>query len=148
SGGRIFPPILSRGLLRISGIKDAVLVLTTFPHHQQSHFARGVVEETVADTGAGREADRIAWAQSMQLAIEPDIRRPCDHIHEFLFNAFGVRIRGSTPGEEALMVNADPRETEMPPETGAYAHELVVAVVMGVVCTFNQGPVRDVRGAS
>jgi phosphoglycolate phosphatase len=90
--GRISPPVLARGLLRITRIKDAILRLARFADDEQTHFARAVVQEAVTDTRAGGKSGRIARTQPMQLAIEPDIRCTRDHIHELLLSAFGVRI--------------------------------------------------------
>jgi hypothetical protein len=90
--GRIAPPILACGLFRVTRIEDTVLGLARLADHEQTYFACAVVEEAVAETGAGRESDSIAGLQPMQLAIEPDIRRARDYVHELLFGTLGMGI--------------------------------------------------------
>src|SRR4029077_4551273 len=145
SRGRITPPVLAYGMFRITGIEDGGLGPVRFADHEQTHFARGVIQEAVTDTRAGGKSDRIARTQRGQLAIEPHIRCARNHIPELLLSALGVRIRCAAPRQQALMMDPEPREPKVPAEPRADAHELVVAIVVRIVRLLDLCPVHDAR---
>ena len=97
----------------------------------------------MAEPGAGREADRVAGAEAMQMPIEPDIGRALEHEHELLLHALRMRIGGAPAGQQAVMMDAEAREAERPRQRRADAEQLIAVRVVRSVGTFERGPVAD-----
>lgn len=79
----------------------------------------------------------------MQLAVDPCVWSALQHIDEFLFGAFSVRIGSAPSWKQPLVMYADPEETEASTQRCADALELRIPGVMAVVIAFEVAPMTD-----
>ena len=87
------PAIGARRLVRlVHRITDLVLRFARFTDHQQTHVPIRVVEEGMANSGAGRKSNRITLCQAVKLAGDLDVRCAFEHEHELFLGTFRVRV--------------------------------------------------------
>jgi len=79
----------------------------------------------------------------VQVAVDPGVRRPLDHIDELLLGALGVGKGGAPSWRQTHMMDANPGQAEQPAQRRADAHQLIVAVIVIVVSLLELAPVGD-----
>ena len=80
--------LVALGVERIDAFRAAA---RGFADRDQAHRFVRVVDEAMRDAGAVGEADALALAQAMQVAVDPDVGFAFDDVDEFLLVEFGVR---------------------------------------------------------
>ena len=69
----------------------------------------------------------------MEMAVEPNLRLAFDDVHKLFLGALGVWKGCAPSGWQSLVMNAQLRQAEIPPERRADAHQLIIAVIMAVI---------------
>ena len=132
--GRIVPPA-PRGEVglstRVHGIDDAILLLVRLASDEEHGLLVSVVEEGVADAGAGRERGEVTGLHPQELAVDRGVDLAGDDEGELLLARLGVGPGGAGPGQEAHEVETDLAEAGGAAD-GAGGRHLLVAVGVAV----------------
>src|SRR6266581_2368131 len=141
---RIDPAIWPCALMRlVQRIADAIFILRSLTDHQQLNLFFRIVQEGMADAGTGGESYAVTTLKLMQHSIDPGIWAAFDHEDEFLFGAFSMRIARASAGQQANMMNANPRQSELLAQRRIEAHEFVIGAILVSLRVFEQSPVGD-----
>jgi hypothetical protein len=70
-------------------------------------FAVAVVQEAVADAGAGRERRQVARPHAVQVAVDPGVDLAVEQVNELLLVLLGVRPGRPRARRQPLEVDAD-----------------------------------------
>ena len=88
------PPMAPRHVLLAAGmhrIEDLIVDVVGLPTDEQQDVVVAVVEERVADAGAGGERRKIAGGHRVQLAVDPRINVAAQHEDKFFFVTLRMR---------------------------------------------------------
>src|SRR5262245_43213879 len=142
----VVPPVLAqRAPFRIQRIVDTVVGPARFADDKQAHIVVGIVDEGVADPGAGGEANAVPGSQAMEVAVDPGVRVALDDIDELLFHALGMWIGSPPTGRQHLVMDAEPLQTEDAAEWRSDAEQFIGAGVASVVRLLDVATVLDKR---
>lgn len=81
--------------------------------------------------------------QPIEHAVEPDIRRPLQHVNKPVFGLLGVGPAGAMAGFDNLVVNADAAKAEVLAEGAAARKGLLTAGVVARRLLLQLAPVFD-----
>jgi hypothetical protein len=70
----------------------------------------------------------------MELAVDPGVDLPLNHVHEFLFGRLGMRIRGARARRHPHQVNPDAEQSGSAANRPRWRHVLVtIRVAVGLL---------------
>ena len=87
----------------------------------------------MADPRASRKSYCVTRLQTVERAVDPDIGMAFQDIDKFFLSTFSMRVRRSTSGRKALMMNADPRQSKQLADRRADGEKLVAVGLVAVV---------------
>jgi hypothetical protein len=120
ASGCLVPPVrYGRLTVRVQRIEHAIVGLRPLADDEQANLILGSVDEGMCKTRAGGEADRISRSQPMKPAVRPGVGCALEEVDELLVCTFRMGKGQTASGCEALVVDADPLETEVTAEVGA-----------------------------
>ena len=110
--------------MRVQGIDDAVLRFVRFTADEERRLARAIVEEGVADAGAGGKRGEVAGFHRVESAVDPGVDLALEDVDEFLFARLGMGPGDAVAGGNALDVEADLEEARGAADGAGRGHRL------------------------
>ena len=87
--------------------------------HEQPDVLVGLVHDGVANPGTRREHHDVVRTEQMQLAIDPGVGPPREHVHAFFLHRLGMRQAAAVSGREDFVMDPQPHQAEWARERGA-----------------------------
>ncbi len=90
----ILPPFARRQIiaaLRMERIVDAIVALRSLSSHNEQGLTLAVVDEAMADAGAGGKGGKLTGTHRVNIAVDPRVNLTLENVDEFLFFLFGMR---------------------------------------------------------
>ena len=143
--GHIIPVQLAEGdiALGMHGVVDAVVLPIGIADAEQADDLLGVVDKGVGQPVTGLEAHRVTRLQPIEHTIEPDIRRPFQHVDKLVLGLFGMGPAGAMAGFDNLVVDANAAKAEVFAEGAAAGKGLLTAGVVARRLLLQLAPVFD-----
>src|SRR5579862_3931091 len=79
--------------------------------HEEVRVGAAIVEKCIRHAGSRVQSDAVAFLETMEIAVGPQVRRALKHEDEFLFVAHCRGRTGTRAGRKPQMADAEPRQS-------------------------------------
>jgi len=115
--------------MRMKRIVNPVVPSRGLTANQQQGVLRAVVNEAMANAGAGGKSCKLPCPHPVKKAIYPGVDLSLEHVCEFLLLLLGMRPRASLARRQAHQVHAEPEQTRGSADGPLVAGEFVAVGV-------------------
>src|SRR5215472_9872449 len=126
----ILPPIAGLQVSsprRIERIKDPTARLRRLPTNQEPRLTVAVVDEAVADPGAGGKRGQVTGHHAVQVSVNPGVHLSVDYVDKLLLVFFSMGPRRARAGRQALHVDSDAHQA------GSFSNAAVRSHLLGTL---------------
>lgn len=132
----------------MQGIMDLIVGPFVFTHDQKPYILIRIVEHRMRYARAWLESNRVAGFQSYQVSVQPNIRRPFDHIYELFFRFLRMWPACPAPRRKHLMMHSESLEPKGSSKRTSDRKEFITPWISGIIGVLNFGPMANEIGAS